>query len=44
MPLVADFSKTMSKDYEVLINDPEDELHGASLRGLFIIDKKNVYF
>jgi len=40
IPLVADFSKKISKDYGVLVEDESDELHGASLRGLFIIDNK----
>ena len=38
IPLIADFSKRMSKAYEVLVEDENDELFGASLRGLFIID------
>lgn len=37
-PLFADVSKDLSRDYGVLIEDPEDGLYGASLRGLFIID------
>jgi len=37
-PLFADVSKDMSRDYGVLVEDPEDGLYGASLRGLFIID------
>ena len=28
----------MSRDYNVLVENPEDELFGAALRGLFIID------
>ena len=42
IPLVADFSKDISRDYGVLVEDPKDELYGASLRGLFIIDPKGV--
>ena len=38
MPLVADISKDISRDYEVLVECPDDELYGAALRGLFIID------
>lgn len=34
IPLVADFNKTISRDYEVLIED-----EGVSLRGLFLIDE-----
>ena len=37
-PLLADISKDMSKNYGVLVEDPEDELYGAALRGIFIID------
>ena len=36
MPLIADFSKTISRDYEVLIED-----EGVALRGLFLIDAEN---
>ena len=41
-PLLADFSKDVSRSYGVLVEDPEDELYGASLRGLFIIDGQGV--
>ena len=41
-PLFADFSKDMSRNYGVLVEDQADELYGASLRGLFIIDEKGV--
>lgn len=37
-PLLADFSKTIASSYGVLVTDPTDELFGAPLRGLFIID------
>jgi peroxiredoxin (alkyl hydroperoxide reductase subunit C) len=40
IPLVSDFNKDISRAYEVLVEDPTDELHGASLRGLFVIDGK----
>ncbi|MCY4644170.1 MAG: peroxiredoxin [Bacteriovoracales bacterium] len=36
MPLIADFNKTIARDYEVLIED-----EGVALRGLFLIDTKN---
>ncbi len=36
-PLVADFNKTISSDYEVLV-----ENDGVALRGLFIIDDQDV--
>ena len=39
-PLIADISKEISKSYGVLVEDREDELFGAALRGLFIIDGK----
>eukprot|EP00941_MAST-03F_sp_MAST-3F-sp1_P002680 g2680.t1 len=38
IPLIADISKKMSRDYGVLVDDPDDEMYGAALRGLFIID------
>jgi len=37
-PLLADISKDMSRDYGVLVECSKDELYGAALRGLFIID------
>lgn len=40
IPLVADTSKKISSDYGVLIDDVDDEMFGAALRGLFIIDPK----
>ena len=38
IPLVADTSKRISRDYGVLVTDEEDDMFGAALRGLFIID------
>eukprot|EP01039_Chlorochromonas_danica_P003783 gene3783-4133_t len=38
IPLVADTSKRISKNYGVLVEDENDEMFGAALRGLFIID------
>lgn len=38
IPLVADTSKTISKAYGVLVDDEHDDMYGAALRGLFIID------
>tara|TARA_B110000285_G_C14887061_1_gene496709 strand:- start:216 stop:497 length:282 start_codon:yes stop_codon:yes gene_type:complete len=37
-PLLADISKDVSKDYGVLVTDQNDEMYGAALRGIFIID------
>ncbi len=37
-PLLADISKEISRRYGVLVEDREDELYGAALRGLYIID------
>ena len=37
-PLLADISKDISRDYGVLVQCKKDELYGAALRGLFIID------
>ncbi|XP_013185136.1 peroxiredoxin-2 [Amyelois transitella] len=36
IPLLADYKKTISQDYDVLLDD------GFALRGLFIIDKKGI--
>lgn len=36
-PLVSDFNKTISRDYDVLFEDL-----GAAYRGLFLIDKKGI--
>ncbi len=41
-PLLADISKKISRDYRVLVENENDDLFGASLRGLFIIDDKGV--
>jgi alkyl hydroperoxide reductase subunit AhpC len=38
VPLVADTSKRISRSYGVLVEDEDDEMFGAALRGLFIID------
>jgi len=37
-PLLADISKDMSRNYGVLVDNPEDPMYGAALRGIFIID------
>lgn len=42
IPLLADVSKEISKAYGVLVEDPKDELFGADLRGLYIIDGNGV--
>jgi alkyl hydroperoxide reductase subunit AhpC len=38
IPLVADVSKKISAAYGVLVTDEDDDMYGAALRGLFIID------
>merc|ERR1719183_1773253 len=38
IPLLADTGKTISYNYGVLITDEEDDMFGAALRGVFIID------
>lgn len=38
IPLVADTSKRISKSYGVLVEDEDDDMFGAALRGLFLID------
>ena len=40
-PLLSDLTKQVGKDYGVLVEDEKDELYGAHLRGLFIIDGLN---
>ena len=40
--LVADITKSISRDYGVLVEDVDDALNGATLRGLFIIDGKGI--
>ena len=42
MPLLADISKDISRDYGVLVEDKDDDLYGAALRGLFIIDGNGI--
>jgi len=42
IPLLADISKSISRNYGVLVEDEQDELYGAALRGLFIIDGNGV--
>ncbi|CAD7705326.1 unnamed protein product [Ostreobium quekettii] len=37
-PLVADISKRISYNYGVLVEDEDDVLYGAALRGIFLID------
>ena len=37
-PLIADISKEISRSYGVLVEDATDDLYGAALRGLIIID------
>jgi alkyl hydroperoxide reductase subunit AhpC len=39
-PLVADITKSISRDYGVLVEDAADGLNGVALRGTFIIDPK----
>jgi peroxiredoxin (alkyl hydroperoxide reductase subunit C) len=41
-PLIADISKEMSRAYGVLVEDRTDDMFGAALRGLFVIDPKGV--
>jgi len=41
-PLVADISKKISRSYGVLVEDETDELFGAALRGLFVIDERGI--
>lgn len=38
-PLLADIPKDLSRDYDVLVEEEDDAMEGAALRGLFIIDE-----
>ena len=38
IPMLSDLSKQISRKYKCLIEDPTDELCGASLRATYIID------
>jgi alkyl hydroperoxide reductase subunit AhpC len=38
IPLVADTSKDISRAYGVLVDDKDDDMYGAALRGLFLVD------
>eukprot|EP01006_Ploeotia_vitrea_P051066 TRINITY_DN67521_c0_g1_i2.p2 TRINITY_DN67521_c0_g1~~TRINITY_DN67521_c0_g1_i2.p2 ORF type:complete len:123 (-),score=63.17 TRINITY_DN67521_c0_g1_i2:96-464(-) len=42
IPLVADIGKTISRNYGVLVEDETDDMFGAALRGLIVIDPKGV--
>ena len=42
IPLVADTSKRISASYGVLVTEEDDDMYGAALRGLFVIDPKGV--
>ena len=39
---MADVSKKVSSSYGVLVDNENDDLYGAALRGLFIIDDKGI--
>ena len=41
-PLLSDFSKTITRQFGFLVEDEGDELNGAALRGLAIVDPKGV--
>lgn len=40
--MVSDITKEISAEYGVLVDDRDDPLDGASLRGLVIIDDKRI--
>lgn len=42
IPLLADVSKTLSRNFGVLVENEADELNGADLRGLYIIDGNGI--
>ncbi len=37
-PLLSDMSKDISRKFNVLVENPEDEHYGVTMRGTFIID------
>ncbi len=41
-PLIQDITKSISKDYGVLVEDEKDGMNGIALRGTIIIDEKGV--
>ncbi len=41
-PLISDFSKKISRDFGFLVEDEEDDLNGAALRGLVIVNPEGV--
>tara|TARA_A100001015_G_C14891013_1_gene672405 strand:- start:138 stop:767 length:630 start_codon:yes stop_codon:yes gene_type:complete len=41
-PILSDFRKTISQDYDVLVEDETVGEFGASYRGLFLIDKEGI--
>ena len=40
--MLADVTKEISQNFGVLVQDPNDELYGAALRGLYIIDSNGI--
>lgn len=42
IPMLSDLSKQISRKYKCLIEDPTDELCGASLRATYIIDHNSI--
>ena len=42
IPLLSDVSRQISKRYSCLIEDPEDENSGVSMRGTYIIDHRGI--
>jgi peroxiredoxin (alkyl hydroperoxide reductase subunit C) len=40
--LIADISKDISRDYGVLVTNQDDPMNGAAIRGMFIVDPKQV--
>ncbi len=37
---MSDITKDIARNYGVLVEDENDDLYGATLRGLFVIDTK----
>jgi len=37
-PLLSDLSKDISRKFNVLVENPEDEHYGVTMRGTFVID------
>jgi len=42
IPMISDINKEIGRAYGTLVEDPEDDLYGVNLRGLYIISDKQI--